>query len=113
MMVEGDALWFFQLILPIVDSKDFGIEGDEQKHYYTEVERWSNIFGYKKGLGSEYGHVYHPVRVSEHVHFDGAVFCDGVLGGSNRNINHHWQHGCCCDQEICNSINYSSFLVIK
>jgi hypothetical protein len=36
-IVEGDALFFFQLLLPIGDLKKSGIENDPRLPYYSEV----------------------------------------------------------------------------
>ena len=37
-------LFFYQLILPICDTKKSGIDGDPRMSYYSAVESWSNLY---------------------------------------------------------------------
>ena len=46
-MVTCDALFFYQLILPLYDLAISGIEDDQRLPYYTEVERFANMFKYE------------------------------------------------------------------
>ena len=41
-----DAFFFHQLLLPVHDSKNTGIDEDGQMPYYTKKAAWSNIYKY-------------------------------------------------------------------
>jgi hypothetical protein len=44
-MEECDALFFYQLLLPIVDPAMSGIKGDTRMGYYEHVARKTNMYG--------------------------------------------------------------------
>jgi hypothetical protein len=73
-MVEWDALFFYQLLLPIVDSAMSGIDGDTRIGYYEEVARNTNMnaFG-PKNRGGTRGHVFRPTTAEELLVWDGIV----------------------------------------
>ena len=54
-------LFFYQLILPICDTKKSGIDDDPRMSYYSAVERWSNFYAVNLGLGGTYGHSFRNV----------------------------------------------------
>jgi hypothetical protein len=58
-MVECNTLFFYQLLLPIVDPAMSGIEGDTRIGYYEEVTRNTNMYaiGPKNRRGTR-GHVF-------------------------------------------------------
>ena len=43
-MKENDALFFYQVLLPMCSVIKSGIRKDPRKYYYSEVEKWSNIY---------------------------------------------------------------------
>ena len=88
-----DALFFFQLILPICDPKHSGIPTDPRKPFYSEVVKFTNLYKYQSGIGSIYGHMIPEVVLSETVQWDGCVFRDGVLGGGNGALYRRWHSG--------------------
>jgi hypothetical protein len=45
-MLECDALFFYQLILPIVDHTLSGIDGDTRMGYYKDVARNTNMYAF-------------------------------------------------------------------
>jgi hypothetical protein len=59
-------------------------------NYYTEVSKFTNVYAYLNGQGSDYGHVWKNTSAMELVHFDGVLFHDGSLGGSNGAIYQRW-----------------------
>lgn len=82
-----DALFFYQLLLPIHhigDKKVTTVENDPRKPFYTKAAIWSNMYaaGELKILGSGYGHQFQSVEPPELLQWDGSVVMDGVLGGS-------------------------------
>jgi hypothetical protein len=83
-----DALFFYQLLLPIGDtSKNTFEDGsfkDPRMPFYSEVASFSNAYATSElRLGSGYGHDFKPVKITELVRWDGVVVQDGVRGGSD------------------------------
>jgi hypothetical protein len=64
--VEGDALFFLKLLLPIGDQRKSGIKDDPRlPSYYSEVECWKQKYATSIGLGGSYGHSFKEVMVEE------------------------------------------------
>ena len=55
---KADALFFFQLLLPLCDTSKSGVQDDPRMNYYTEVSKLTNMYAYLSGQGSDYGHVF-------------------------------------------------------
>ena len=61
-MIGLDAAWrkdsyapfLYQLILSICSVIKSGIRNDLRKDYYSEVEKWSNMYAAQLGLGGAY-----------------------------------------------------------
>ena len=68
---DTDALFFYQLILPICSPQFSGIQNDLRKLYYHEVERFTNGSKVASGMGGSYGHTWKPVDLKELTKFDG------------------------------------------
>jgi hypothetical protein len=79
-------LFFYQLILPIVDSIMSGIDGDTRMGYYKDVTRNTNMyaFGVKNRRGTR-RHVSCPTSAEELLVWDGIVCCN-----INTNIAESW-----------------------
>ena len=113
-LVEGDALFFLQLLLPIGDPKKSGIENDPRMPYYSEVERWTQKYATSLGLGGSYGHSFKEAMLDELLHFDSAVIRDGVHGGTDGAIYRRWKLGeTTFDPEIARSITHTRWLQLK
>jgi hypothetical protein len=112
-MKTGDALFFHQLLLPICDPKRSGIKDDARKPFYSEVERFSNIYAFSIGLGGSYGHTFKTITLDELVRFDGVVVRDGVRGGSNGALYRRWMECADHDDEIDQSMRHGRWLQIK
>lgn len=114
-MKDCDALFFYQLLLPICDPKKSGIPGDPRKPFYSEVCKFSNTYACEQGLFSgQYGHAFKQVRFDELVHFDGTVVRDGALGGSSGALYRRWLQDCSMfDREIAENISYHRWLQLK
>jgi hypothetical protein len=82
-VTEQDALFFYQLLLPLCDTRRSGITNDKRMSFYSEVESFSNAYALSIGLGGSYGHTFKLLKVIELIHFDGVIVRDGVRGGSN------------------------------
>ena len=113
-LVEGDALFFLQLLLPIGDPKKSGIENDPRMPYYSEVERWTQKYATSLGLGGSYGHKFEEVMLEELLHFDSVVIRDGVHGGTDGAIYRRWKHGeTTFDSDVAKSISHTRWLQLK
>jgi hypothetical protein len=113
-IVEGDALFFFQLLLPIGDPKKSGIENDPRLPYYSEVERWTQKYATSLGLGGSYGHSFKEVMLEELLHFDSVVVRDGVHGGTDGAIYRRWREGeTTFDKDVAKSISHTRWLQLK
>jgi len=82
-----DALFFYQLLLPIHAPEKSGIENDPRKGFYTDVTRHTNCYALGElGLGSDYGHHFTPVTSPELLRWDGALIKHGVRGGGKSSM---------------------------
>jgi hypothetical protein len=75
-MKNTDALFFFQLLLPICDPSKSGITNDRRAPYYTELSKFTNLYAYQSGCGADYGHKWHMTSAAELLHFDGVLVHD-------------------------------------
>ena len=92
-MPKHDALFFYQLLLPICDPKRSDIDNDPRKPFYSQVESFSNLYAYSIGLGGSYGHKLQVIELHQLVRFDGVVVQDGVRGGSDGALYRRWIDG--------------------
>jgi hypothetical protein len=79
-ILDGNALFFFQLLFPICDPKKYGIPDNPRMPYYIKVERWSQKYAADIGLGGSYGHEFKPIILDELEHYDAIMVRDGVHG---------------------------------
>ena len=112
-VVELDALFFFQLLLPICDVNRSGVDDDKRMPFYSKMEEWSNIYAMQLGLGGTYGHKYKNVTSKELLHFDGCVVRDGVRGGSGGALYRRWMTGTDYDDKMSAALSYRRFIQIK
>jgi hypothetical protein len=76
-MLECNALFFYQLILPIVDPAMSGIAGDTRIGYYKDIARNTNMYAFGvKNRGGTRGHVFRPTSAEELLVWDGLVCCN-------------------------------------
>ena len=93
-MVDLDALFFIQLLLPICDPAKSGVPHDPRRSFYDETARFTNIYPYqRKGYSGNYGHNFPSTNSEELVNWDG-------IGFRNNNTN---IHDCWIDKEDSNS----------
>jgi hypothetical protein len=110
-MVEGNALFFYQLLLPIVDPAMSGIKEDTRMGYYTEVARNTNLYAFvPKNRGGTRGHVFCPTAAEELLVWDGIV-CQNL----NTNIAECWMMNQTntFDQEIMEAMHFRRWVDIK
>jgi hypothetical protein len=85
-MLECDALFFYQLLLPIVDPAMSGINDDPCMGYYEEMAKNTNMYAFgKKNRGGTRGHLFCPTNAEELLIWDGIV-CRNL----NSNIAESW-----------------------
>ncbi len=73
-MEHCNALFFYQLLLLIVDPKMSGIDDDTRMGYYKDVARNTNMCACRvKNRGRTCGHVFHPTTTEELLVWDGIV----------------------------------------
>jgi hypothetical protein len=110
-MEECNALFFYQLLLPIVDPAMSGIKSDTRMGYYKDVAMNTNMyaFGVKNG-GGTCGHVFCPTTAEELLVWDGIV-CYNI----NTNIAESWMmnQSNIFDQEIMEAMHFRRWLDIK
>jgi hypothetical protein len=81
-MTKCDALFFYQLILPLCDPSQSGIDNDPRRPYYFEVERFTNMSKCESGSGGSYGHKWESTTAKELANLDGILVMDSVLGST-------------------------------
>jgi hypothetical protein len=85
-MLGCDALFFYLLLLPIVDPAMSGINEDPHMGYYEEVAKNTNMYAFrKKNRGGTRGHLFCPTNAEELLVWDGIV-CWNL----NSNIAESW-----------------------
>jgi hypothetical protein len=85
-MEQCNALFFYQLLLPIVDPKMSGIDDDTRMGYYKDVARNTNMYAFGvKNRGVTCRHVFCPTTAEELLVWDGIV-CRNI----NTNIAESW-----------------------
>ena len=79
-----DALFFYQLLLPICDPMKSGIACDPRKPFYTENSKYTNGYAFSElGLDGTYGHRFDLTNARELLQWDGIQLMHGTLGGGN------------------------------
>ena len=90
-MQDKDALWFLQMLYPICDPKESGIEGDNRVPYYSHVTACTNIYAVgEKGWGGGRGHTYHNVSEAELVRWTGVQIRHGAREGRSGGYHQRW-----------------------
>jgi len=84
-MVECDALFFYQLLLPICDPAMSGINDDPRMTYYEKVATNTNMYAYGVKKRGTRGHIFKPADACELLVWDGIV-CRNL----NNNIAESW-----------------------
>jgi hypothetical protein len=111
---EVDALFFYQLILPICNMKFSGIKDDPRISYYYDIECHTNANKFASGMGGSYGHTWNPTNSKELTNFDGILVRDGVLGGSQGALYRRWErNGPCFAEDIASTMTLTRFGELK
>ena len=110
-MKECDALFFYQLLLPIVDGAESGIPNDGRLGFYETVARMTNLYAIMaKDRGGTRGHKFSVCTAEELVVWDGVV-----CRNQSNNIAESWMtdQTNTYDQNIAEAMNYRRWLDIK
>ncbi len=110
-MQKGDALFFYQLILPMCDPSKSGIEDDPCMSFYVPASTLTNKYAtVDKQLDGNYGHRWDATNASELVNFDGIVFKN-----KNDNIHDSWCNNDEDDYDRCiaNAMYHYRFLELR
>ena len=109
-----DALFFYQLILPICDPSKSGIENDPRKPFYTNVTHLSNLYKHQQQFGNIYGHHISEAAVQEFLRWDGIIVRDGIRGGTNGALYRRWMTDTACyDKYVCDAMSYERWVQLK
>jgi len=82
-----DALFFYQLLLPIHCPDKTDIANDPRKGFYVEVARYTNCYALGElECGADCGHHFHPVTSPELLRWDGTLVKHGVRGGGKTSM---------------------------
>ena len=112
-MEKIDALFFYQLLLPMCNPARSGILHYPRLPFYSEVEKFLQLYAIQVNLGGTYRHSFNNLNIDELVCFDGVVVRDGVRGGSNGGIHRRWMYGSDFDSFVSARILYSRWLAVK
>ena len=112
---EQDALLFYQMILPICDTRRSDIVDDGRESYYSKVANFTNI-NKARVHDAGYGHIIRDVDPAECVHHDGILFSHGAWGGGH-DIHLRWdkydQNNIKYRKDITDCMFYTRFINIK
>ena len=98
-------LIFYQLLLPLYDTSIYGIREDKLILYYSEVQKWSNLYAYQISTGGSYGNGFKPGKIPDYFYY-AYIVRDGVQGGTSGTIYCRQQMGDDYDDEIAHETNY-------
>ncbi len=110
-MLQCDALFFYQLLLPIVDCSVSGMVGDLRMGFYEEVARCTNLYAIGiKDCGGTRGHHFTSCTADELLIWDGIV-----CRNQSNNIAESWMRNQSntFDREISKAMHFRCWLDIK
>ena len=110
-MEDCDALFFYQLLVPIANPAFSGIKDDMRMGYYEEVANNTNQYAYGfKQRGGTRGHSFFPVVAEELVIWDGIV-----IRNLSDNIGDCWlkNQSNTYDREVAESMRFRRWIDIK
>src|SRR5210317_1896359 len=114
-MINQDAMFWFQILLPFGDPTKSGVAGgDPRLPFYSDVVRFTDIYRAVNGIGGTYGNKVHPVQLPEIIRYHGALIRDGVKGESDGGIHRRWdQSSSSFDFDIAQAMTLTRFRQIK
>ena len=99
--------------MPLCDTPLSGIREGKQLPYYSEVEKWYNLYAYQISIGGSYCHGFKSINLPETFFHDGCILKDGVRGGTSVAVFCYWHMGADYNDDIAHSIKYWRWLQMK
>lgn len=113
-ILDGDALFFRQLLLPMCDPEKSGIADNPRLPWYSAIEKWTAIYTATLGLYGAYGHNIETVALCKLLQFDMVINKSGVMGHVDGTIYRRWKKGDgAFSQDIYNHMTHSRWCQIK
>jgi hypothetical protein len=115
-MVEKDAFFFLQLLLPLGDtSESKRSRGDGRMPFFNHASQLTNIYAFsEKGWGNDYGHKYTAASAKELVHWAAVPIRHGARGGKPSELHTRWMgNDTEYDIDIANNMTYSRYKQLK
>ena len=78
--MEGDRLFFKQLLQPMFDPSKFSIKNDPRMQYYKNIKNWTEKYVASISMYSSCGHNYKTVTVEELLQWDSCVIMSRLNG---------------------------------
>ena len=64
-MKDNDELFLYQLFLPMCSVWRSGIKKDMRKYFYSEVDKWGDIYAYRLIIVGLYSKKFEKIRIYE------------------------------------------------
>ena len=111
----NEPLFFLQLLLPIHNPKNSGIQDDGRMPFFTVASSCTNIYALVEGgKGGGYGHKWTNVDEAELVRWVGVPIRNGARNGSPGSIHERWlPEEEDYDQFIANAMTYTRYRELK
>ncbi len=90
--VRYDPMFFYQMLFPFCNPLESGIVNDHRMPFFSNVTVFTNMYAFAKGAGTGYGHDFHPVSITELVHWTGVPLRNGALDGRPATLQHRWKN---------------------
>ena len=111
---EGFHLLFLNMLLPIHEIDETGIEDDNRMPFWAWASRYTNAYAGSGKRGSGYGHKWETVEPYELIRFAGVPIRNGSLDGRPGSIYKRWDKTSPMhDEETANSMTVARFQMIK
>ncbi len=112
--MTNDALFFYQLLFPIVDPKNSGVDGDVRMPYFTTAAVYTNVYAATSGAGAGMGHSWETVSAPELVRWTACPIRNGAMDGRPSTLPSRWMKGDArFDPFIYDAMSYTRWKLIK
>ena len=112
--MRDSALFFHQLLFPIADPKQSGVDSDGRMPYFSFAAVCTNVYAATSGAGAGVGHDWMTVNAPELVKWTACPIRNGALDGKPSSLQSCWAHGDpCFDPFVVDSMSLSHWRIIK
>ena len=87
---DRNFLWFLNILLPVHETDETGVEDDERMPFFAWVARYTNSYAAMSKRGAGYGHKWESTDAAEMVRFFGIPIRNGSLDGKPGSIYNRW-----------------------